>query len=145
MTTKRYSESQINALADDPDAHVLSISARDRFGDHGVVGVMILKSGNAECRIDTFLLSCRVIGRGIEQAMVACAAELAHAKGVDTLVGEFVPTAKNQPAAGVYERTGLTKTSDTVFRADLQSVSISYPAHTHVSVPRNLVQSGAER
>jgi FkbH-like protein len=147
MTTRRYSESQITAFANNPNATVLSVSASDRFGDHGIVGVMILEYQREACRIDTFLLSCRVIGRGVEQTMVACAADLARARGLAVLEGEFIPTAKNQPAAGIYERTGFSRVSDseTLFRADLRDASIAYPAHTKVSRPVHAVQSGAER
>lgn len=129
MTTRRYTEAQIRAFADDPACAVYSVSSRDRFGDDGIIGVFILRFEEPECRIDTFLLSCRVIGREIEQAMLAFIAELARDRGVGTVVGEFLPTAKNKPASGFYERMRFEAMSDTLFRADLQQVAFGHPAH----------------
>ncbi len=129
MTTRRYTEAQISALAGDEACEVLSVASRDRFGDDGIVGAAILRFDGDECRIDTFLLSCRVIGRGIEQAMLADIAHRAAARNVRTLVGEFIQTAKNRPAAGLYERAGLRKTTGTRFTADLTAVSLPYPVH----------------
>jgi predicted enzyme involved in methoxymalonyl-ACP biosynthesis len=70
-----------------------------------------------------------VIGRGIEQLMVAFAAQAARERGARTLVGEFLPTAKNQPAAGLYERVGFRRDGDTRFTADLSARSFPYPSH----------------
>jgi FkbH-like protein len=133
MTTRRYTEAQIAAFAGDPAYAVFSVASRDRFGAEGIIGVLILRLDGAECLIDTFLLSCRVIGRGIEQLMVAFSADVARKKGARRLVGEFIPTAKNQPAAGLYERTGLTRGSEALFQADLDTVSVPYPAHIRFS------------
>ena len=91
--------------------------------------VTILRFEGDACRIDTFLLSCRVIGRGIEQYMLATITDLCRERGTPTLIGEFLPTAKNQPAAGLYDRMGFEKISDTLFRRDLASSSIAYPPH----------------
>src|SRR5206468_5221166 len=60
MTTRRYTEAQIQQLAADPAFAVFSVSAKDRFGDNGIVGVFILRFDGGACHIDTFLLSCRV-------------------------------------------------------------------------------------
>jgi FkbH-like protein len=129
MTTRRYTESQIQAFARDPDWGVYSVTSRDRFGDNGIIGVLMLKYQSAECRIDTFLLSCRVIGRGIEQLMVAFAAELCRRRGVRTLVGEFIPTAKNQPAAGFYERVGFQPITGTLLGKNLEQAGVDFPEH----------------
>lgn len=132
MTTRRYTEAQINAFASDPARAVLSVSARDRFGDHGIIGVMILNFRHGECVIDTFLLSCRVIGRGIEQAMTAFVAEAAAARGAARLIGEFLKTPKNAPASGVYERCGFVRTGETRFEFVLSERQMPYPAHVRL-------------
>src|SRR5262249_23930379 len=69
LTTRRYAEQQITAIAAQPDWQVLSIRLRDRFGDHGLVGVSITHDQGEICEIDTFLLSCRIIGRTVETAL----------------------------------------------------------------------------
>jgi len=132
VTTRRYTEAQIQAFAADPGFAVYSVASKDRFGDDGIVGVIILAFENDECRIDTLLLSCRVIGRGIEQLMVAFAAEVARQRGALMLVGEFIPTAKNHPAAGLFEQCGLRATSDTLFRAEVTAGTFVAPAHIRV-------------
>src|SRR5438067_1788940 len=71
LTTRRYSEEEIRKLSQDPLARVFGYSVRDRFGDNGLVGVAIVRAAAAATwEIDTFLLSCRVIGRTVETAMM---------------------------------------------------------------------------
>jgi len=134
VTTRRYTEAQIQSFAADPDVAVCSVSSKDRFGSDGIVGVFILRFDEDTCRIDTLLLSCRVIGRGIEQYMLAAIVDLCRERGVRTLVGEFLPTAKNEPAAGLYERMGFDKTSDTLFHLDLETRVIVCPPHIRAAV-----------
>lgn len=129
MTTRRYTEAQVQAMAADPRWAVYAVSSRDRFGDDGIVGVFIVEFGRDTAVIDTFLLSCRVIGRGIERFMMASIAELAQARGLRTLVGEFIPTAKNKPAAGLYEQAGFTASGGHRLSADLDAVRFPYPTH----------------
>jgi FkbH-like protein len=133
MTTRRYTDAQIQAMANDATNAVLSVASRDRFGNDGIVGVCILQFRGEECVIDTFLLSCRVIGRGIEQLMMARAAELARAKGARRLAGEFLPTKKNKPAEGFYERAGLVTSGDSWYGASLGDVSFPFPTHIRLT------------
>jgi predicted enzyme involved in methoxymalonyl-ACP biosynthesis len=86
---------------------VWATHAADRFGDHGLIGVVIVKTGPHAWTIDTMLLSCRVIGRGVERAMLSVVANDARETGVMALEGEFIPTAKNTPASGFYEESGF--------------------------------------
>ncbi|MGH8583900.1 MAG: HAD-IIIC family phosphatase [Gammaproteobacteria bacterium] len=128
LTTRRYMEAQVQAFMNDPRAAVFSVSSTDRFGDNGIVGVFILKFDADRCVIDTLLLSCRVIGRKIEDAMVAYMAELARGRGARILVGEYLPTAKNKPAADLYPRLGFSKVTDSLFEAELHRQPFDYPA-----------------
>lgn len=134
LTTRRYTESDITALADRSDASVFSVSSRDKFGDNGIVGVFILKFKEKECRIDTFLLSCRVIGRNIEGSMIAFISDFAKKRGADILVGEYLPTAKNKPAADLYDKLRFERISDTLFRADLEKQAFDAPPYIRVTV-----------
>lgn len=107
LTTKRYSEQQIAAMAADPTWSMYSIAVRDRFGDNGITGVAIVREGAAVHEIDTFLLSCRVIGRTIETAMLDHLARKAREGGVQTLAGDFLPTKRNSPARDIYRAHGF--------------------------------------
>jgi len=107
LTTRRYSEQQINELARRPDCHVLSIRVKDRYSDNGLVGVAITRDSDDACEIDTFLLSCRVIGRGVETAFLAHLAGEARLRGKTRLEGWFLPTKKNSPACEFYSTNGF--------------------------------------
>ena len=107
VTTKRYGEQQIAELAARPGWQVLSIRVRDRFGDHGLVGVAITHDEAAICEIDTFLLSCRVIGRTVETALLSHLAHSATCRGCKRLTGWFLPTKKNTPAREFYAQNGF--------------------------------------
>lgn len=126
MTTRRYTEAEIIQFAQSSSSYVFSVSSKDRFGDNGIVGVIILKMAGQEAVIDTFLLSCRVIGRTIEQSIIAFVAEFAKKHGVKTLVGEFQPTPKNKPAADVYEKMNFEKVDENKFFADLDKQQLEY-------------------
>ena len=84
---------------------------RDRFGDAGVVGLALAQNQGSSCYIDSLLLSCRVIGRGVETALLAYIAEYARETGAKRLVGEFIPTKKNAPCANFYPDHGFTEVS----------------------------------
>jgi FkbH-like protein len=107
LTTRRYSEQEVRALAADPCARVYDVRVRDRFGDSGLVGVAITREAGDAWEIDTLLLSCRVIGRAIETAMLARLAADARAAGAAGLRGWFLPTRKNAPARDFYPSHGF--------------------------------------
>jgi len=109
LTTRRYTELQVAEMAKLPHWHIFSIKVRDRFGDHGVVGVAITHDEGEQCEVDTFLLSCRVIGRTVETALLVHLAESAAQRGCKHLVGWFLPTKKNAPARDFYQQHGFER------------------------------------
>lgn len=96
-------------MAQDERFEVLTVRVEDRFGDNGIVGVVILNDSDERIEIDTFLLSCRVIGRLIEGAVLSYIAALSADRGAKELVGLFVPTDRNGPAATIYSDQGFQK------------------------------------
>jgi FkbH-like protein len=108
MTTKRYSEEEVMAFAKNEAFIVLSVAVADKFGDQGIVGVVILEKSVESWRIDTFLLSCRVIGRLVEEAILAYILKLMRADHIPKLIGEFIPTKKNIPAQDFYLKQSFT-------------------------------------
>jgi FkbH-like protein len=131
LTTRRYSEQQIAELAANPNWRVLSVRVRDRFGDHGLVGVAITRDEGDACEIDTFLLSCRVIGRDVETALLSHLSQSAAARGRQRLCGWFLPTAKNAPAREFYPLHGFELQQNNVkgslWAFDLQKAQIACP------------------
>lgn len=107
LTTKRYTEQEIRELSSTSDHVVYTIQVKDRFGDNGVVGVVIVRMLDGECEIDTLLLSCRVIGRTIETAVLSFLAAESRRRGIQRLAGVFIPTKKNAPAANLYGSHGF--------------------------------------
>ena len=97
FTTKRRSEAEIEALLRQ-GFECRSIEVRDRFGDYGLVGVMLFSGAAEALVVDSFLLSCRVLGRGVEHAMLRELGALAKERGLARVDLAFVATAKNQPA-----------------------------------------------
>ncbi len=108
VTTKRYTRDEIEAIAKTPGNAVYVVYSSDKYGDSGLISVVILKSMTEAIRIDTFLMSCRVMGRKLENVIIN---ELA-AKIGKKIVGEYCPTAKNAPVKDLYERLGFTKISE---------------------------------
>lgn len=113
LTTRRYSETEINNLKD-KGWLILAIKVNDRFGDYGLVGVLMVEPLADAWRVDNFLLSCRILGRGIEKAFLYYLSTQAQKNGVKGLVGEFKPTSKNKPCETFYLDNGfkLTESSE---------------------------------
>lgn len=132
VTTRRYSEQQVWEMVEKPGFGVYTVRVRDRFGDNGLVGLMITREAEpGACEIDTFLLSCRVIARTVETAMLSFLVEDSRAHGLQTLRGCFLPTAKNAPAADLFAKHGfeptLTTPAGTFWSLDLRRAGVACP------------------
>jgi FkbH-like protein len=131
LTTKRYTEQQIEELARRTGWEVLSIKVRDRYADNGLVGVAITRDEGEVCEIDSFLLSCRVIGRTVETALLAYLAEEARERGARLLRGWFLLTKKNAPARNFYRDHGFRLLSETeagqLWELDLAEAKLRCP------------------
>jgi FkbH-like protein len=109
LTTRRHSAAEVEEFASTPGGQAVAIRVRDRFGDAGVVGLALARTKGDSCLIDSLLLSCRVIGRGIETALLAHLADNAIRAGAKHLIGEFIATKKNAPCADFYSDHGFVK------------------------------------
>jgi FkbH-like protein len=131
LTTKRYTEEEIARLSRDDAAIVRSIRIVDRFGDNGLVGVAIARTDGDRCEIETFLLSCRVIGRRVETVLLADVAREARRRGARTLAGWYRPTSRNAPAADFYARHRFERAREehgaSLWELDLSAADIAVP------------------
>jgi FkbH-like protein len=132
VTTIRYSDSEIAARAKDRDWLVTTVRVKDRFGDNGIVAVMLAHFGGDEMDIDTLLMSCRVFGRTVETAMLAYLSEQARRRGARRIRGRIIPTSKNAPSQDVYETHGFQRVSvgnkgESSWLLDLTKEGIAYP------------------
>jgi len=107
LTTRRYSEADIRTFMETENVDVLTLRLSDKFGDSGLVGVCILKYDNQTALIDTLLLSCRVLGRGVEDVFIAQAIKLARQRNCETVIAEYCRTAKNEQVKHFYPKQGF--------------------------------------
>jgi FkbH-like protein len=108
LTTRRYTGAEVAALANDPQYLTLYGRLRDRFGDNGLVSVMIGQMSSESLEIDVWLMSCRILKREMELAMFDALVERCQAKGVKTILGVYIPTKKNGMVSGLYGELGFT-------------------------------------
>jgi FkbH-like protein len=109
LTTVRRTQEEVLALLGSPGWRVYALRVSDRFGEYGLVGVAILQVGeHRRWRLDTLLMSCRVLGRSVETSFLAALAKYALAEGAEICDAAFIPTAKNAPAANFLQAHGFT-------------------------------------
>lgn len=121
LATRRPDEKELRERLNDPAQRLWSIRVSDRYGDAGLTGVLGLDLHDPEQAVVTDLvLSCRVMGRGVEETLLHLAWWLAHAEGRTRLSAQLLPTAKNKPCLTFLERSGLTRQGDHLFLWDVQ-------------------------
>lgn len=108
LRTVRYSDEEIRRIASSPDYLTFSFSLEDKFGNHGLVSVVILKKEAGALFIDTWIMSCRVLQRTVENFALNQIVDFAVEKGFAKLVGEYLPTAKNGLVRDFYNGLGFT-------------------------------------
>lgn len=111
LTTHRYSEAEINSLID-KGYDIYCISVRDKFGDNGITGEMIISKDGDKAEIDTLLLSCRILGKDIEYAFVKTILNLLKASGINIVMAKYIPTVKNTQVADFYDKLGFDLLSE---------------------------------
>ena len=112
LTTIRRSKEVILDFMKAVNSHVLTFIVSDKYGNHGTVGLCILELHEEDCVITDFLLSCRVIGRDIELAMLQVCAEIALKSGKNNLVGHYRPSGKNSQSEAIYNQDCFTRLKD---------------------------------
>ena len=139
-TTRRYSIEEVTRHSREPGVFVLQFRLVDRFGDNGLVSVMILKPHPNDAgvhMIDTWVMSCRVFGRELEFEAMNIAMEMAREHGVQALRGDFIPTAKNAVIANLYSDLGFSRTENPSAAAGVQSWEVQLqqyqPRRTHIT------------
>jgi len=135
LTTKRYTESQIEEFSQSPEWCVRYLEVKDRFGSNGIVGVAILHFDDENAVIDSFLMSCRIIGRSIEDAFLLDCIECAKDRQCKTITGQYIPTKKNVIVQEFYKNQNfapatLNKTEAGLnYIKEIQNMSIIYPGY----------------
>ena len=107
LTTKRFTEAELNSLRKDETTKILIGSAKDRFGDYGKIILAMYRLNGNQITIDSFLMSCRAMGKNIEKIMLDRIEKEAREKGANEIIGLFRPTKKNKPAEEFYLSNGF--------------------------------------
>ena len=115
LTTKRYSEEQIKKMYQSKSWLTRYYKVKDRFGDHGIIGVVLIEKKAKDWYIDLWVMSCRTLSRKIEYFLFCDLVDLAEKSGVKKIIGKYIPTAKNIIVKDLYKDLGFTydTTNDT--------------------------------
>ena len=112
VTTRRYTKTEIEEIAADPEKTIYVVYASDKYGDSGLISVIILADEGMGVRIDTFLMSCRIMGRRLEDVIINELIAKSLNNGKQEIIGEFISTAKNAPVMELYDRLGFSKINE---------------------------------
>lgn len=138
VTTRRYSEKDIEIFATNKTYKVYSAQVKDKFGDYGICGLAIAKSEKKNLIIDTLLLSCRVLGLEVEKALLLQIVNDAFVLGHEAIIGEFIPTEKNLPAADFYKKNQFNllekKPDRDIWKLELSKTKFEKPKHIKINL-----------
>lgn len=109
LTTKRYTEVDIDKLISEKDSHVLAFDVKDKYGESGVTGICIIQIDmeNKLANIDSLLMSCRIIGRNIELAFIDSVVKYLNGFGIETITAKFIKSYKNEQVSDFYDKLGF--------------------------------------
>ena len=129
LRTVRYTEQEIASIAADDKYVTIYFTLKDKFGDHGLISAVIMEKQEDRLFVNTWLMSCRVLKRGMEEFIVNKMVSAAAEAGYTTVVGEYLKTAKNAMVSKIYEKLGFTALDDTTFVANTGTF---VPNKTHI-------------
>ena len=118
LRTIRYTEAEISEIAASDKYITLYFTLEDKFGDHGLISAVILEKQEDGLFIDTWLMSCRVLKRTVEEFIINTIVKTAADNGFRKITGEYIPTPKNKMVADIYVKMGFSRIDDTHFTAD---------------------------
>ena len=138
LTTLRCSEDDIRAMAESETHLCLYGKLADKFGDNGVVTVVDGEQQGSELHLRLWLMSCRVLKRGMEDAMMDALVADATARGVQTVTGYYYPTAKNAMVRNFYAEMGFAKTNEAADGSTVWQLSVAAykPRRPHMKIER---------
>jgi FkbH-like protein len=130
LSTRRMTDSELLAWTNQSGRKLWTFRVSDRFGDSGLTGILSLGIENSVARIVDFILSCRVMGRNVEQTMLHIAVQHARTAGITEILAEYKPTPKNKPCAEFFKKSGFAnRHSANLFHWDARR---EYPAPAHI-------------
>ena len=135
LTTKRFSSADLKKFTKENEYDVFSISANDRHGDLGIVGSSLVSYNYDKAKIETFLISCRALGRGIENIFLREILLTMKKNGISFVIGEYIPSNKNQQTKSFYLDNGFEKTSnENIFNLNITNYSFKFKTQLFNSI-----------
>jgi FkbH-like protein len=142
LTTRRRTEADLLALMRAPDYVGFSVRLKDRFGDHGLISIVIAQQADMTLKIDTWLMSCRVLKRQVEDDVLNELARLAVDRNCTKIEGVYLPTAKNEMVRDFYFRMGFTLASESEKKREFKLPLSSFqPSITKIKILRRAYES----
>jgi FkbH-like protein len=142
LTTRRRTEADLSALMSDPNYIGFSVRLKDRFGDHGLISILIAKTVDATMQVDTWLMSCRVLKRQVEDEVLNELVRLAKSRGCEKIEGIYRRTAKNEMVRDLYKNMGFVLATEndesTEYELFLEKVE---PLPTKITITRRAYES----
>jgi len=138
LTTRRYSEAQVAEIETDPNCFTLQVRLVDTFGDNGMISVIICRHDAGTWQIDTWLMSCRVLGRRVEQAVLQEIITHARAAGIGRLIGTYRPTDRNRLVENHYSKLGFAERERLVDDSTVWDLDVA--GWTEVNLPMRVVR-----
>jgi FkbH-like protein len=120
LSTRRLSDAEFSHWAQAPNRAVMVLSAADSFGDMGIIGLVSIEVRNGKGRLVDFILSCRAMGRKIEETMLYLAFGTVQSLSADRLEVELIPTARNRPTLEVLVNSGIRRLTDNQFEIRIE-------------------------
>ncbi|MGC1524040.1 MAG: HAD-IIIC family phosphatase [Steroidobacteraceae bacterium] len=143
LTTRRYSEVQVGEMEADPNCFTLQVRLVDTFGDNGMISVVICRRNADDWLVDTWLMSCRVLGRRVEQAVLQELVSHARKFGIARIVGTYRPTERNRLVEDHYAKLGFTECECPTAGSTLWSLDV--PNHRDMGLPMKVVRIAGVR
>ncbi len=133
LTTKRYTDADVKGFLT-KGWKIWCINVADKFGDNGITGCIMVDGS----RIDTYLLSCRILGKGIEMAFIKKIFTMLRSYGIKTLLAQYIPTSKNAQVADFWSKCGFTCVAETDgmkdYKLDLATANLEIEKYYHIKV-----------
>jgi FkbH-like protein len=142
LTTRRYTEAEVQEMGSDPDCYTLQVSLADIYGDNGMISVVICRRQDSDWRIDTWLMSCRVLGRRVENAILRELIAAARERGITRIIGAYRPTPRNKMVEDHYPKLGFSPLCQNTDGSTDWELNLARTADTEAPIPMTVERSG---
>ncbi len=131
LSSRRLSEAELSNWVREGNRKLWTFRVSDKFGDSGLTGIASIEITNDKTQIIDFILSCRVMGRKVEEAMLFTLIKDVQSKGIEEIYAKYLPTAKNKPCLRFFESSVFKKIDDFLFKLDVNQ-QISEPPNIQI-------------